>query len=59
MYKECDRQAKYSMPEAADDPDVRQTEEGEDLGVGDTWWHTSRLFLDITMGVSDIFQRLD
>jgi cytochrome b pre-mRNA-processing protein 3 len=42
MYKECDRQAIYAMPILEDDADVPQTEEGEDLGIGETWWHTGR-----------------
>ncbi|RFU26666.1 hypothetical protein B7463_g9665, partial [Scytalidium lignicola] len=40
MYRECARQADYSIPEAADlDAEMPKTEEGEDLGVGSGWWH--------------------
>lgn len=42
MYKECGSQAEYFMPELVDDAENAQTEEGEDLGVGDTWWHTGK-----------------
>jgi len=41
MYKECARQAEYSIPQAKDkDAEMPKTEDGEDLGVGEGWWHT-------------------
>jgi cytochrome b pre-mRNA-processing protein 3 len=58
MYKECERQAKYSMPEVADEADIPQTEEGEDLGGGDTWWHTGRLVLNTMMSTGNISKML-
>lgn len=42
MYKECRSQAEYSMPQVEEDADLPQTEEGEDLGIGDSWWHTGK-----------------
>lgn len=42
MYKECRSQAEYSMPQAEEDAELPQTEEGEDLGIGDSWWHTGK-----------------
>lgn len=34
-------QADYSIPQAQDDnAEIPKTEEGEDLGVGEGWWHT-------------------
>jgi hypothetical protein len=35
-------QADYTIPQATDyDAEVPKTEDGEDLGVGGGWWHTS------------------
>jgi cytochrome b pre-mRNA-processing protein 3 len=45
LYKECSRQADYSIPQARDDnAEVPKTEEGEDLGVGGGWWHDGEFF---------------
>lgn len=30
------------MPELEGDAENPQTEEGEDLGIGETWWHTGK-----------------
>jgi cytochrome b pre-mRNA-processing protein 3 len=41
LYKECARQADYSIPQAKDkDADMPKTSDGEDLGIGQGWWHT-------------------
>ncbi|PBP25489.1 hypothetical protein BUE80_DR003624 [Diplocarpon rosae] len=41
LYKECARQADYTIPQAANsDQEVLKTEDGEDLGVGSGWWLT-------------------
>jgi hypothetical protein len=41
LYKECARQADYKVPQAQDsDAEMPKTEDGEDLGVGEGWWHT-------------------
>lgn len=41
LYKDCARQADYRIPQAGkDDAEVPKTEDGEDLGVGEGWWHT-------------------
>ncbi|KAF4617030.1 hypothetical protein G7Y89_g15119 [Cudoniella acicularis] len=41
LYKECARQADYTIPQATDnDAELPKTEDGEDLGVGEGWWHT-------------------
>ena len=41
LYKECARQADYKVPQGQDsDAETPKTEDGEDLGVGDGWWHT-------------------
>ena len=43
LYKECARQADYSIPQAKDkDAEMPKTADGEDLGVGESWWHTGR-----------------
>jgi len=45
LYKECATQANYTMPEAEDDEaETTKTKDGEDLGVGGGWWHTSKAF---------------
>ncbi len=45
LYKECARQADYSIPQAKDkDADMPKTADGEDLGIGEGWWHTGMLF---------------
>jgi cytochrome b pre-mRNA-processing protein 3 len=44
LYKECARQADYKIPQAGkDDEEMPKTENGEDLGVGEGWWHTGKL----------------
>jgi len=41
LYLECSTQAEYTIPQAKDDEaEMPKTEDGEDLGVGSTWWHT-------------------
>jgi cytochrome b pre-mRNA-processing protein 3 len=41
LYKQCARQADYSIPQAKDiDAEMPKTADGEDLGVGEGWWHT-------------------
>jgi cytochrome b pre-mRNA-processing protein 3 len=41
LFKECARHADYTIPQAADDyVEMPKTEDGEDLGVGEGWWHT-------------------
>ena len=43
LYKECARHADYSIPQATkDDEEVPKTESGEDLGIGEGWWHTGK-----------------
>ncbi|KAJ8068227.1 hypothetical protein OCU04_003795 [Sclerotinia nivalis] len=40
LYKTCGAQADYSIPQASDpEAEMPKTEEGEDLGVGNGWWH--------------------
>ena len=47
LYKQCARQADYSIPQAKDkDAEMPKTADGEDLGVGDGWWH-SGMFLGV------------
>ena len=44
MYKECARHADYSIPQAKEkDAETPKTKDGEDLGVGDGWWHTGMI----------------
>jgi cytochrome b pre-mRNA-processing protein 3 len=43
LYKECGSKADYTIPKVSDDTEPSQTEEGEDLGVGESWWHTGRI----------------
>lgn len=44
LYKECARQADYSIPAAKDqEAEIPKTDDGEDLGVGEGWWHTGTL----------------
>ena len=39
LYKECARQAQYSIPQATSETDeVPKTEDGEDVGIGEGWW---------------------
>lgn len=39
------------MPQAQDnDAETPKTEEGEDLGVGEGWWHTG-IFIQIANGI--------
>lgn len=41
LYHECARQADYAIPHASDeDVEMPKTADGEDLGVGEGWWHT-------------------
>lgn len=41
LYKECAKQADYKITKAEDsDAETPKTEDGEDLGVGEGWWHT-------------------
>lgn len=43
LYKECARQADYHierMTKENEDAEPPKTADGEDLGVGDSWWHT-------------------
>jgi hypothetical protein len=45
LYKECCKQADYTIPQARDEnAEIPKTEDGEDLGVGGGWWHDGRLF---------------
>lgn len=39
------------MPDLKDDADIPQTDEGEDLGIGETWWHTGRCFPSLLLGL--------
>lgn len=44
MYRECSKQADYSIPQAADyNAEMPKTEDGEDLGVGSGWWYNGML----------------
>ena len=44
LYKECARQADYSIPKSKDnDAEMPKTADGEDLGIGEGWWHTGTL----------------
>lgn len=43
LYKECGSKADYTIPKVSNDSEPSQTEEGEDLGVGESWWHTGRI----------------
>lgn len=41
LYKMCSVHADYSIPQARDeDVEMPKTEDGEDLGIGEGWWHT-------------------
>ncbi len=41
LYKECALQATYEIPQATKvDEETPKTANGEDLGVGEGWWHT-------------------
>ncbi|KAH8589391.1 ubiquinol-cytochrome C chaperone-domain-containing protein [Bisporella sp. PMI_857] len=41
LYKECAKQASYTIPKPEDeDVEMPKTADGEDLGVGEGWWHT-------------------
>lgn len=41
LFKECAKQANYIIPQASDnDAEMPKTEDGEDLGLGEGWWHT-------------------
>jgi len=43
LYKECAKQADYKITRAEDsDAEMPKTEDGEDLGVGEGWWHTGK-----------------
>lgn len=44
QYKSCAQKAAYTIPQARDSDveELPKTEDGEDLGVGNTWWHTGR-----------------
>lgn len=43
LYKGCAIQADYTVPQAGDsEAEVPKTEDGVDLGVGSTWWHTGK-----------------
>lgn len=40
LFKQCSEQADYSIPQAQDEnADMPKTADGEDLGIGDGWWH--------------------
>lgn len=44
LYKECASQADYTIPQARDEEaEIPKDETGEDLGVGNSWWHTGEL----------------
>lgn len=46
LYKECSRQADYTIPQLEDpEAEALRTEDGEDLGVGQGWWYTSKTTL--------------
>lgn len=40
LYKECAKQADYTIPQTNTDEETPKTEDGVDLGIGDGWWHT-------------------
>jgi cytochrome b pre-mRNA-processing protein 3 len=43
LYKECAKQSDYKIAEATKgDAEIPKTEDGEDLGVGEGWWHTGK-----------------
>ena len=43
LVKESARQAAYTIPQASDKSvPIPKTEDGEDLGVGESWWYQSR-----------------
>jgi cytochrome b pre-mRNA-processing protein 3 len=44
LYKECARQADYTIQRAKDeDEEPPKTKDGEDLGVGEGWWNNGEL----------------
>jgi cytochrome b pre-mRNA-processing protein 3 len=43
LYKECAKQADYSIPRGEADEEVPKTEDGVDVGIGQGWWHTGIL----------------
>lgn len=46
LYKECARQADYTILQATDsDEETPKTEDGEDLGTGSGWWHSGKLMI--------------
>ena len=50
FYKDCAHQAEYTIPQAADpDAEIPKTDDGEDLGVGESLWHTGMHFVDAWM----------
>lgn len=41
LFKDCAKQAEYFIPQASDENvEMPKTADGEDLGVGEGWWHT-------------------
>lgn len=40
LYKECARQADYTIPQAQSGEEMPKTEDGVDVGIGEGWWHT-------------------
>lgn len=48
LYKECALQADYSIPQAKDsEAEMPKTADGEDLGVGEGWWHTGMFIVNL------------
>jgi cytochrome b pre-mRNA-processing protein 3 len=43
LYKECASRANYKIEPREDDSEVPKTEDGEELGIGDSWWHTGKV----------------
>lgn len=40
LVQECSKQADYIIPQAQTDEEMPKTADGEDLGVGQGWWHS-------------------
>ncbi|KUJ19162.1 uncharacterized protein LY89DRAFT_683090 [Mollisia scopiformis] len=40
LYKECAKQADYTIPQAKTGEEMPKTEDGVDVGIGEGWWHT-------------------
>lgn len=43
LIKECVRVADYNIPQASDmNVEIPKNEKGEDVGIGESWWYTSK-----------------